>query len=172
LILVTHETTLSVMARTSPQSPSEAAAFDLASFFPYRVRLFDRSVSASLTPVYASLFGLSVSEWRTMAVLGSHGTLSASEIVQLSGMDKVNVSRAIQGLRKTGLLRRDIDGDDRRRALLRLTERGTEAFRTLVPLVLQREAELLKGLSAQERATLFKLMDKVRSNAERLAPPA
>ena len=112
-----------------------------------------------------------IAEWRTMAVLGSHGTLSASEIVGLSGIDKVNVSRAIQGLRKAGLLRRDIDGEDRRRALLRLTERGKEAFRTLVPLVLKREAELLAGLSAQERTTLFRLMEKVRRNAETLGPP-
>ncbi len=160
------------MAQNISNTPSEAEAFELAAFLPYRVRLLDRSVSASLTPLYMSLFGLSVSEWRTMAVLGSHGMLSASEIVTLSGMDKVNVSRAIQGLKKAGLLRRDIDGEDRRRALLRLTERGAEAFRTLVPLVLKREEELLAGLSADERATLFDLMERVRRNAETLAPPA
>lgn len=160
------------MAQNISNPPSEAEAFELAAFLPYRVRLLDRSVSASLTPLYMSLFGLSVSEWRTMAVLGSHGMLSASEIVTLSGMDKVNVSRAIQGLKKAGLLRRDIDGEDRRRALLRLTERGAEAFRTLVPLVLKREEELLAGLSADERATLFDLMERVRRNAETLAPPA
>lgn len=152
--------------------PAEAEQFELAAFFPYKVRLLDRSVSASLTPVYESLFGLSVSEWRTMAVLGSHGTLSAKEIVALSGMDKVNVSRAIQGLREAGLLRRDIDGEDRRRALLRLTERGTDAFRTLVPLVLKREAELLAGLSVQERTTLLTLMERVRRNAEGLSRSA
>ncbi len=159
------------MKSALPTDETAADAFNLSAFFPYMVRLFDRSVSASLTPVYASLFGLSVSEWRTLAVLGSHGTLSAGEIVRLSGMDKVNVSRAIQGLRSAGLLRRDIDGEDRRRALLRLTDRGAEAFRTLVPLVLKREAELLQGLSTDERATLIRLMEKVRKNAETLSAP-
>ncbi len=157
------------MSEAKTQSPTDA--FDLSAFFPYMVRLFDRSVSQSLTPVYESLFGLSVSEWRTLAVLGSHGTLSAGEIVRLSGMDKVNVSRAVRGLKSAGLLRRDIDGEDRRRALLRLTDRGMDAFRTLVPLVLKREAELLRGLTVDERATLFRLMEKVRRNADALGRP-
>jgi len=144
--------------------------FDLQSFFPYRVRIFYRSVSSSVASVYATLFGLSVSEWRTMAVLGTDRALSASEIVARSSMDKVNVSRAIQGLRKAGLLKRDIDGDDRRRAVLRLTDQGLATFHTLVPLVREIEANLLRGLSEGERETLFRLMDKVRENAASLPP--
>ena len=142
--------------------------FDLTTFFPYQVRVYYRSVSDSVTAIYASLFGLSVSEWRTMAVLGADQALSASEIVARSSMDKVNVSRAVQGLRKAGLLKRDIDGDDRRRAVLRLTDKGRETLETLVPLVLKLEAELLEGLTSDERDTLVRLMEKVRRNADAL----
>ena len=144
--------------------------FDLQTFFPYLVRIYYRAVSQSVTNIYSTLYGLSVSEWRTMAVLGPHQPLSASEIVERSSMDKVNVSRAIAGLRKKGLLGRGVNTDDRRRIVLWLTERGLEVFRTLVPLVRELEVKLLDGLSEDERTTLIRLMEKVRKNAEAAAP--
>ena len=104
-----------------PVDSHEPAEFNLRSFFPYLVRVFYRAVSSSVSEVYASRYGLSVSEWRTMAVLGPQRAMSATEIVEQSSMDKVNVSRAIKGLRRAGYLRRDINGDDRRRAVVRLT---------------------------------------------------
>ncbi len=103
-----------------------------------------------------------------MAVLGPQRAMSATEIVEQSSMDKVNVSRAVKGLRRAGYLRRDINGDDRRRAVLRLTDEGVKVYRALVPLVLELEADLLKGLSPEEQETLVRLMEKVRENAERL----
>ena len=92
---------------------ASSSAFELQSFFPYLVRIYYRAVSASVSDVYTSLYGLSVHEWRTMAVLGPHNALSASEIVEQSSIGKVDVSRAIAKLRDRGLLKRDIDGDDR-----------------------------------------------------------
>ncbi len=151
-----------------PANVRDLTELDLRSFFPYLVRIFYRAVSRSVSDVYTSSYALSVSEWRTMAVLGPHRALSATEVVEQSSMDKVNVSRAIKGLREAGYLRRDINGDDRRRAVLRLTSAGVEVYRTLVPLVLGLEEELLRGLSAEERESLVQLMLKVRKNAERL----
>lgn len=155
----------------TPQGASASGQFELNAFFPYLVRIFYRSVITSVSRVYSSRYGLSVSEWRTMAVLGASGALSASEIVERSSMDKVNVSRAIKALREREFLKRDIDGDDRRRAVVRLTERGREVFHDLVPLVSEVEDGLLAGLTRAERATLLGLMEKVRHNAEALPAP-
>ena len=149
-----------------PNTAQDDRDFDLRSFFPYLVRVYYRAVSSSVTDIYASLFGLSVSEWRTISVLGTDRALSAGEIVEQSSMDKVNVSRAIAKLRERGLLKRDIDGDDRRRSVLRLTQRGCEVYHILVPKVLELEERLLDGLTDDERRTLITLMDTVRNNAE------
>jgi DNA-binding MarR family transcriptional regulator len=175
LKLVTIETNLLFMTQTrtleddlTPDEQDVAAAFELTNFFPYLVRVYYRAVSEAVSNVYSSRYNLSMSEWRTMVVLGPNGALSASEIVARSSMDKVNVSRAIKGLQKIGFLRRDIDGQDKRRAVLRLTEKGSEALAVLVPLVRQVEENLLTGLSGAERKTLIDLMDRVRSNTENL----
>jgi len=143
--------------------------FDLHNFFPYLVRIYYRSVSQSVSNIYATKYGLSVSEWRAMAVLGPYGTLSASEIVKRSSMDKVNVSRAIKGLQKANFLKRDIDGDDKRRAVLRLTEEGRKAYSVLVPMVKELEENLLVDLDENEVKTLISLMEKVRIKAENLS---
>ena len=50
---------------TIPPGSTETADFDLHSFFPYLVRIYYRAVSSSITDIYASRYGLSVSEWRT-----------------------------------------------------------------------------------------------------------
>jgi len=152
---------------SSPCRPnaSKPADFDLQSFFPYLVRVYYRAVSKSVARIYESRYGLTVSEWRTMAVLGTN-TLSAGEIVERSSMDKVNVSRAIQRLRARGFLRRDIDGDDRRRAMVRLTDMGTTAFADLIPEVNALVDDILMGFTSEERLLLIGLMDRVKKNAE------
>jgi len=149
--------------------PEKTESFNLNEFFPYQVHAFHLAVSGSLAAIYTERLGITVNEWRTMAVLGSEHTLSASEIVARTGMNKVVVSRAIKGLHNTGFLRRDIDGLDKRRAVLSLTQKGRQAFTTVLPLVRQREKDLLKGFTQDEKQTLLGLMRKVRINTENLA---
>ncbi len=148
--------------RTEPQD----SVFTLEEFFPYQVRRFYLAVSQSVTDIYSSRYGLSVSEWRTMAVLGNHQPLSASDVVRRSSIDKVQVSRAIQGLLKRGFLQRLVDDADRRRVHLHLTDAGQQVFADLVLRVRAREQQLLGGLSHEEQDSLKALMAKVRQQAE------
>lgn len=150
---------------------NQDSEFQLAAYFPYMVRLFYRDVSQSVKNVYATIFGLSVSEWRTMSVLHDFEPLSAKEIVSRSSMDKVVVSRAISSLQGGALLERHIDPADRRRVLLRLTRKGKEIMSHLVPRVLEVEKQLLQGLSEEELDLLKSLMLKVRKNAEGIELP-
>ncbi|MCT4655164.1 MAG: MarR family winged helix-turn-helix transcriptional regulator [Cohaesibacter sp.] len=155
------------------QAPSEISAsqFDLKDFFPYLVRVYYQSVSSSVGNIYSSLYDLSVSEWRVMAVLAPPRSMSALNIINRSSMNKVNVSRAVARLRKRGYLKQDIDGDDRRRSVLHLTEEGCKVFYDLIPRVREVEAQLLAGLSKKEVETLISLMARVRENADKLEKP-
>lgn len=146
--------------------------FDLKSFFPYLVRVYYQSVSGSVGDVYGSLYDLGVSEWRVMAVLAPPRSMSALDIINRSSMNKVNVSRAVARLRKRGYLKQDIDGDDRRRSVLRLTEEGCKVFYDLIPRVKEVERQLLAGLSEEEIQILISLMGRVQDNAEALQDKA
>lgn len=140
--------------------------FELDQFFPFQVSVFYRAVSEAVSKAYLEDFDLRVPEWRTMAVLGQHDGLSATEIVNNSSMNKVTVSRAIKGLRMRGWLKRDIDGDDKRRVVLRLTRDGRKTFQAIVPQVNRLACDCLVGLSPDEQNLLISLMKRVQINAE------
>ncbi len=140
-------------------------AFELQDFFPYQVRVFYRAVSESIANIYTIKYGLTVFEWRAMAVLGNHQPLTASEIVAHSSLDKVQISRAIKGLTNAGLLERKTDDTDKRRVNLMLTTKGNTIFHTLVPLVQDREDKILSGLSNSEISILKNLMTRIQKNA-------
>jgi len=156
------------MEQISPKQPDQQKdAFALHDFFPYLVRLFYREITGSVSSIYGREFGLSVFEWRIMAVLGRSKVMSAGEIVEYSSMTKVNVSRGIKGLQNSGLLKRDINGEDKRRVALRLTDQGVEVLNTLTPLLLELESNLLQGLDQAEIDAFTNTMEIIRRNAEK-----
>jgi DNA-binding MarR family transcriptional regulator len=65
-------------------------------------------------------------------------------------MDKVRVSRAVSKLLNSGLITRDTDPIDRRRAILKLTNSGQETYRQIIPLVQEVESEIMAALSGTE----------------------
>ena len=146
----------------------KAKPFKLEDFFPYLVRIYYRAVSRSVSSVYEKDYGLTVSEWRAMAVLGNDQPLSAGEIVTKSSIDKVKVSRAISGLTKAGYLERRVDDNDRRKVALHLTRTGQIVYEDLVEKVKVLEGKLLNGFSDEEKDQLINFMSRVRKNAEEL----
>jgi DNA-binding MarR family transcriptional regulator len=76
-------------------------------------------------------------------------------------MDKVAVSRAVARLLERGLVSRDIHGDDRRRSVLALSEKGRDLHDTVAPLVLECERRLLSVLDESEVAQLHALMQRL-----------
>jgi len=75
------------------------------------------------------------------------------------------VSRAITDLEAAGLIQRRPNENDRREAFLDLTDAGEEVYWAIVPVALEFQEDLLADLSAQERATLFRVVDKLQGRA-------
>lgn len=143
-----------------PQAPPDAA-LELDRFLPYRLSVLSNRVSSAISRVYSERFGLGVTEWRVMAVLGQFPELSAGEVAERTAMDKVAVSRALARLGERGLLRRGTDDDDRRRSVLALSAAGRDVHGRIVPLALAFERRLLEGMDAGEQGLLFRLLDRL-----------
>jgi DNA-binding MarR family transcriptional regulator len=134
------------------------------------------TISASLARSYADRFGITIPQWRVMAVVGAEPGLTAREVADRTRMDKVGVSRAVSKLLDDGRLLRRPDPNDRRRAALRLSARGRRIYDQVVPLARAYEAELLGALSEAERRSLDRLVahldEAALTLAARRAPPA
>jgi DNA-binding MarR family transcriptional regulator len=147
---------------------AEADVLQLDRYLPYRLSVLTLAVSRTLARLYSERFGLTVPEWRAMAVLGHEQPLSANDICARTNMDKVQVSRAIARLFKAGLVIRHTDPGDRRRAVLWLSPRGLAAYGEIVPKARALEEELLKVLTSKERAQFDRLLDKLTARARDL----
>lgn len=137
--------------------------FSLATYFPYRARVFYAHVTSAVSEVYSERYGMIPSEWRVMAILGPQQKMTANEIVERSSMDKVSVSRAVGRLKKRKWLNSSANKKDARSRYLNLSKPGQEAYFDLVPRVLEVERRLLAPLSSEEVRELDRLMEKVRS---------
>lgn len=140
----------------------------LDEFLPYRLSIVTNRASAAIARHYSKRFGLSIPEWRVMAVLGETPGLSAREVAERTAMDKVQVSRAVQSLLAARRLTRGTDKDDGRVARLSLSERGVAIYREVVPLALKLEREFLSVLSAKERSALEETLTKLSLSLNRL----
>ncbi len=144
-----------------PHAGHGHATLDLEHFLPYRLSVLSNRVSQTISGMYHDRFGLAVTEWRTMAVLGRYPCLSAGEVAERTAMDKVAVSRAVARLLQRGFLQRETHGDDRRRSVLTLSEAGYAVYDQVAPMTLECERQLLTHLGAEERAQLDAILQKL-----------
>lgn len=128
--------------------------FLLEDFLPYRLSVTANRVSRLFAERYGVAFGLSIPEWRTMAVLGRFGRLPSREIVARTAMDKVKVSRAVALLMARRLVLRKADRGDARLQWLELSAAGARMHAAIVPMARELEEELLVGFDAAEVTVL------------------
>ena len=134
----------------------------LREFLPYRLSVLSNTVSGKIADLYDREFGLSVWQWRVMAVLGENAGITATEIGQVTAMDKV----AVSGLIDSGHVSRKPSPADGRRSILSLTTKGKGVYDKIVPIALGAERDLVETLSEPEREQLARLMEKLARTAE------
>ncbi|RME67384.1 MAG: MarR family transcriptional regulator [Alphaproteobacteria bacterium] len=148
--------------------PENKQRLKLGTFLPYRLSVLANNVSTAIASAYESRFGLSIPQWRVLAALAEREGQRAADIVQTIAMDKVTVSRAVNGLTAKQYVARRPARHDGRAAILSLTKDGWRVYEQIVPIALAYEAALLSPLSAEERAALDRLMTLLMQGARNL----
>jgi len=143
----------------------------LEDFLPYRLAVLSSTVSTTVARAYDKRFGVSIPEWRVIAVLGRFPGLSAVEVAERTLMDKVAVSRAVTKLIKNGRIDREFDDTDKRRSILNLSEDGKKLHDEIAALALQFERDLLLGFSEEELESLNNIMERLLARASLIGPP-
>jgi len=140
----------------------------LEEFLPFRLSVLSNRISSAVAKLYEARFDLKLPEWRIMAILGRNPNLTASQIVDISQMDKVAISRAVKRLVAMGRLTATNDPDDARRQRLNLSQNGWKIYDQVVPLALSVEEKLLASMSEDERAALQAAITRLGQAAARL----
>jgi DNA-binding MarR family transcriptional regulator len=135
----------------------------LDTFLPSVIRNLAEEITSSMSRRYTGDFQLTITEWRIILQLAAKESLTATEIVEITAMEKSKVSRAVSSLEERGFAARTASEEDHRIKTLTLTPRGKELYSSIVPRVLDWEKYLLEGLEIGEYRDLLYLLNKLRS---------
>jgi len=140
-------------------------ALRLQNYLPYRLSVAANAVSRRIARAYEDRFGLTIAQWRLIAVLADEGPLTQQSLCGRTIMDKVTVMRAAHALVRRRLLRRLPNHADGRSHRLLLTRAGQHIYRQIVPLALEHETRLLDGITPRDRDRLDRLLRQLEHTA-------
>ena len=140
----------------------------LETFLPSVIRNLAEGITSSMSWQYAGTFQLTITEWRILLQLAAKESLTATEIVDFTAMEKSKVSRAVSHLVARGFVARSPSETDQRTKVLRLSPEGQQLYRSIVPRVLAWEQDLLEGLEISEYRDLLYLLNKLQSRLKEM----
>ena len=111
--------------------------------------------------------GLSVPQFRALALVDRHPTASLSLVAEHLGSSQPSASRLISGLVSRGFITRTESPEDRRQINLILTPRGKTVLRDAQQATRESVAAEIEKLSGAERATIESAMKTLREVFDR-----
>ena len=135
----------------------------------YRLHQVANLLSRGAEMRYRREFGVSLWEWRTVALLGGAAEAqSLNELARAAGMDKSQMSRVVAGLTKKKIVVRETDANDGRGIRLSLASPGKSLYQKLIRAAAERNDAFLGCLSVKERQALEAIMAKLAQEARGL----
>jgi DNA-binding MarR family transcriptional regulator len=113
-------------------------------------------------------YGIARREWRLLALLAARGPMSPSALAEAAQLDRPRTSRAAGVLAAKGLLQRQAQSGDARRAVLTLTEAGHQLHDELFPQIAAVNARLVAVLDDAQLAVLDQALERLTAHARQL----
>ncbi|ACU59034.1 MarR family winged helix-turn-helix transcriptional regulator [Chitinophaga pinensis] len=107
---------------------------------------------------------ITVDQWLLIENLYKHKKITHNELAKLTSKDITTVSRIIELLVKKELVVREGSPQDRRKVYLQLTNKGTEKYKDVRPLVLDMRKTGWSGLTEHDYTELTRILDAIYQN--------
>jgi MarR family transcriptional regulator, transcriptional regulator for hemolysin len=108
--------------------------------------------------------GGSLGIWIVLSAVSDEGGASQSLLASREHVDGATITYHVDRAEKLGLVRREVDPDDRRVKRLHLTPKGSRLHERLLAAALAFDAAMCAGISEQEKGALRKTLAKIRVN--------
>jgi len=162
---------VSTIDHPASKIPSEAAdpgtVDEFGQSIGYLIGAISNILSIGGSRFYRRHFGVGLSEWRLMWVLGIEPMMTARRASQILGLDKAAVSRAVAGLELRGLLQATPDPADNRQRLIALSPAGSALYPRMIVVSRERQRRLLASLSDEEQRVLAALLRRLHAHVAR-----
>jgi DNA-binding MarR family transcriptional regulator len=158
---MTPETTLNRGPHRS-ESPGEP---DLTGYVTFRLSRLQAALNAQAAQLLAAGAGLTLTQWRILALIGADGQTTHGALMRSAAFDKGMLSRTLAAMIEQGLLSDARDDVDHRRQILRITPLGVMKRDQAAPLMKARRARLMRDFSDTETEALLAALDKLMAAA-------
>lgn len=102
--------------------------------------------------------GLTMSIGFILLIVDKEGTPS-TQLGPRMGMEPTSLSRTLKTMESKGLIYRKVDGVDKRKVLIFLTEHGVSVRREVKEVVLEFNSKLAKAIPDEKLKNFFEVMD-------------
>ena len=137
----------------------EMPEFHLERFLPYLVHRVGSQLAEGFEEQFAEA-GVSLPEWRVLAVLFEYGPQSMGDIARRTSINASTMTRLIGQMEKRNLVERARPAANQRTVNVWLLQSGNRAVATLLPKVLDYEKKLSACFSGAELETFKILLTK------------
>jgi DNA-binding MarR family transcriptional regulator len=134
----------------------------------YKISRTANAMSRSAALRYQQ-FGVSLQEWRTIALLAAEAPMSLNELARAAGLDKAQMSRAVSALVERGFVLRKESEAGGRAVEISLSRRGEALYKELIAAARERDAAFQACLSETEHAVLEGALRRLQSVARALS---
>lgn len=131
---------------------------------------FASLISRPMREGVADPAGFSPNELRILMALSGEGDSAGHDLAEMMGMHAMNVSRALTSLHEMGLVEPAPNQDNKRRKPYRVSQRGNRAYRSLQPHIAEVAGHLFGTLTARERVSLGRILDKLETQIDAWQP--
>lgn len=156
---------MSTTIAPTPENTAPTAEPGLNGYVTFRLSRLQAALNAQAAQLLASGAGLTLTQWRILALIDDGGETTHGALMRSGAFDKGLLSRTLAGMIEHGLLSESRDDSDQRRQILRLTPLGLERRARAAPLMQARRARLLRDFTPEETDALMHALDKLMDAA-------
>lgn len=127
----------------------------------YRLHLLHKISDQESQKRYFDRVGLSLSEGRCLASIGTFAPLSVNDLAKAANLNKGQASRAAQLLVDKQLVTKHNDPTDKRGVVLGLTAAGFTCWQDTLQLITERNNEIFSCLSPEELSLFSQFIDRL-----------
>ena len=149
----------------SPCPPPKAleATFSPDHSLAFLVREVTRLYTKNLQSAISG-HGILIGQYHFLRVLWEKDEITQRELANEVGMKESTTFTALAGMEKLELLTRTRDSNDRRKMVVKLTEKGRALKSILIPIAKAVNDQPLGNLTAEEIFFLKQILEKLKNN--------
>jgi DNA-binding MarR family transcriptional regulator len=140
------------------------AKLDLGDYLPYLVNRVGTIIAEQFGADALARHGLSIADWRVLAVLVSNGGQRQIDLADLTSIEASTLSRLVTRLVRTGLVTRTRSANSNREVVVKLSAKGQTLVARLIPIARDYEAAVIAGITPSELAALKRCLRRMYGN--------